>query len=173
MEITERVVQVIVIGLLLLVVSLFLFLTLGLYFVATGLFAFAIAIILPRKLKTSTKTLTACLAALTCIAAAWPIGIIHARVVHFLGVDATVAIGYCPGPCRVAQQILHDRYGVHTIPIAGCVVIGPEVWYAGGFNEVMVPLVIRDRGNDISRAASDEAWAKYEKHRSPDVCITH
>ena len=102
---------------------------------------------------------------LLCIVAANPIGMTHAYLAHLVGIHTLMVHGFCSGPCRMADDIRLDRYGIHTVRVAGCVVWGPEVWFSDGFNRVMMQLVVRDRGTDVFQAAHDEAMATYESRR--------
>ena len=102
---------------------------------------------------------------LSCLAGARPIGMSHAYFAHLLGINLLMGYGLCNGPCRVAQKILAERYGVHSVRVAGCVVWGPEVWYADGYNHVAKRLIIQDQGKDVFAAAGDEAMQAYAERR--------
>ena len=109
------------------------------------------------------------IAALLCIAGAKPIGMTHAYLAHAIRINSLMSYGLCNGPCRVAEDILRNRYGVVSIPVAGCVVWGPEVWYSDGYNHVARSLIVREQGRDVFREAYDEAFRKYsEAHRRED-----
>jgi hypothetical protein len=164
MSVVVQVLNVTVPGLALAVLLL---VVLGPYYAAAGLVIYAVARALPTRVKTSVKAVAVFTVALTFIAAARPMGNVHAVLAHFAGLDAMMTFGYCGGPCRVAKQILHDRYGIHEIPIAGCAVIGPEMWYTHGFNEIMMPLVVRERGTDVFESAYQEAVAQYREPKVP------
>src|SRR3989442_8468106 len=99
--------------------------------------------------------LLAC-AVVICITGARPIGMIHAYLAHSVGIHVLMSYGLCMGPCHAAEEILREKYGIRTIRVAGCGVWGPEVWYSDGFDEVMMRLVIRDRGENIFHAAREE-----------------
>lgn len=103
---------------------------------------------------------------LFCIVAAYPIGMSHAYLARLVGVQTLMGYGLCNGPCGIAEDILLERYGIHTIRVAGCVVWGPEMWYSDGFNRVMMRSVVRDRGADVFLAAGEEAKATYQSRRA-------
>ena len=103
---------------------------------------------------------------LLCVVAAAPIGMTHAYLAHLVGIRTLMGYGLCNGPCQVAEDILLDRYGIHTVRVAGCVVWGPEVWYSDGFNRVMTRLVVRDQGTNVFQAAHDEAVARYQSRHN-------
>jgi hypothetical protein len=99
------------------------------------------------------------------VAAAWPIGMLHAEVSNLMGSEVVLGFGLCNGPCGISQQILRDRYGIQSVPIAGCSVLGPEVLYAEGFNVVARRAIIRRHGHDVFQEAHDEAVKVYVAKR--------
>src|SRR5512145_1982361 len=99
--------------------------------------------------STRSVLLIVCLTVLISVGAARPIGMAHAYLAHSVGIHALMGYGLCNGPCRVAREILKERYGIHKVTVAGCEVWGPEMWYSNGFDEVMIPLIVRDRGKDV------------------------
>src|SRR5262249_23517769 len=101
--------------------------------------------------------LLACLLVLVSTVGARPIGMTHAYLANLVGVRLLMGYGLCSGPCKVADDILRERYGIHTLTVAGCVVWGPEVWYADGYNDIARPLMVRSLGKDVFQEAHDEA----------------
>jgi len=112
--------------------------------------------------------LRVCVLAFTCAMAAKPIGMSHAYLMDLAGIHALMGYGLCSGPCRVAQDILLERYDIHTVRVAGCVVWGPGVWYSDGYNDVTMREVIREQGSDVFEAAHDEAIRRYRRSRGQE-----
>jgi hypothetical protein len=98
---------------------------------------------------------------LSSVFAAKPIGKAHAYIHQFLGYDAVMSYGLCIGPCREYEQILLERYGVRSFHVAGCMPLGPEAWYADGYNEVARTAIVNTHGRDIFNDSLQEAFGPY------------
>jgi len=98
------------------------------------------------------------------ILGARPIGMSHAYLDHLLGYEAIKLYGLWRPVQDDYAHLLLTRYDVHVNRVAGCVVWGPEVWYANGYNRISRALINRRYSKDVFEECFTDAAR--EKHRA-------